>query len=484
MHCWMFTRRSKTGLLVAAIWCVVLSVPSYAKPAAEAEQLIVFEQPDISPVAKSFRQNHLPQIQKLAQSLGVALHMVDARKGFPSEVGITPSIVYQNHRGRSIYQGRTTTPERIRNFIRTSRFVPQGEEPNRRENIPIWQNGRSRVWAPLKVAPLSGTPPRDHDHKKFAAAALKSVKAGFEKFRMHKIAELGRADRGFYMDFNPWLAGDGTLYLTAVLFSQFDCKQPVFQKKVVGPWEDYRDLFKQAAGIMEDTVVTIVNDPESGDSFDPVGEGAPRASWESIGFPLPPVPEKKTAAADVSVEIPQNWVLAASGPDDPPMIQFRFPGPLDNYSGEVKFAKGEFSLPDSLKLDGANGSIVIDTRKAITMGDPVLDEAIQGSMLLYSKKYPTAEFVVENISGDGLPIAFGRLSPAAVSGVFTLKGKQIPLSSKTEFEPVIGEDGMPRLLLRGAFEIDLRVFNIEGADGPAPARHTLLFDFYFILREG
>jgi hypothetical protein len=105
-------------------------------------------------------------------------------------------------------------------------------------------------------------------------------------------------------------------------------------------------------------------------------------------------------------------------------------------------------------------------------------------MLLYAKKYPTAEFVVENISGDGLPLAFGRLSPAAVLGAFTLKGKKIPLSSKTEFEPVIGEDGMPRLLLRGAFEIDLRVFNIEGADGPAPARHKLLFDFNFILREG
>jgi len=52
-----------------------------------------------------------------------------------------------------------------------------------------------------------------------------------------------------------------------------------------------------------------------------------------------------------------------------------------------------------------------------------------------------------------------------------------------EFEPVIGEDGKPRLLIRGAFKIDLRVFNIEGADGPAPARHILLLDLNFILKE-
>jgi polyisoprenoid-binding protein YceI len=150
----------------------------------------------------------------------------------------------------------------------------------------------------------------------------------------------------------------------------------------------------------------------------------------------------------------------------------------------VKFGKGELSLPETLKLDGASGSIEIDTRTAITMGDPLLDEAIKGSMLLYVKNYPTAEFVVENITGDGHPLSFGRLSLAAVSGVFTLKGKKIPLISKTEFEPVIGEDGMPWLLIRGAFEIDLRVFNIEGADGPAPARHTLLFDLNFILKKG
>ncbi len=154
----------------------------------------------------------------------------------------------------------------------------------------------------------------------------------------------------------------------------------------------------------------------------------------------------------------------------------RFPAPLDNYAGEVKSAKGEFSLPKNLKLNGAKGFIEIDTRTAITMGDPVLDEAIRGSMLLYTKNFPAAGFVVENITGDGLPLAYGRLSPAAVNGIFTLKGKKIPLSSRAEFEPVIGEDGKPRLLIRGAFKI-------EGADGPAPARYILLLDLNFILKE-
>ena len=169
--------------------------------------------------------------------------------------------------------------------------------------------------------------------------------------------DLGRADRGFYMDFNPWMSKDGTLYLSLVLFSQFDCKEPVFQKKMIGSWQDYRKLFQESAAVMENTVARIVKDPESGDSFDPVGKNTPKKNWQSIGFPLPRAPKEKTAALNVSAEIPQHWILAKSGPDDPPMIQFRFPAPLDNYAGEVKSAKGEFSLSEDLKLDSANGNI-------------------------------------------------------------------------------------------------------------------------------
>jgi len=63
-----FTCRNKPGLLIAAICCIVLLSPQYARPAPQAEQFIVFIQPDVSPVAKSFEQRHLPQIRKLAQT--------------------------------------------------------------------------------------------------------------------------------------------------------------------------------------------------------------------------------------------------------------------------------------------------------------------------------------------------------------------------------------------------------------------------------
>ena len=156
---------------------------------------------------------------------------------------------------------------------------------------------------------------------------------------------------------------------------------------------------------------------------------------------------------------------------------------MDNYAGEVKSGRGELSLPENGLVAGAQGFIEIDIRGNITMGDPRLDEAIQGSMILYAKKFPSARFDVEKISGDGQPIAYGRLSPAVVSGKFSLKGRRVPLTSITEIEPIMAEDGRPRLLVGGSFKIDLRTFDIEGADGPAPARHLLLFNLNFILKE-
>lgn len=474
----------KALLAAGALLPVLLGAPACGA-APEAEQLIVFVQPGLSEVDRVFSDSQLPAIGEVASAMGVPLHVVAAGNGAPAEVAITPLIVYQNHRGRSIYQGRTTTPSRIRNFMRTSRFVPQGEAFNRRERIPVWPNGRSRTWAPLKVAPVTGTQPAGYRHEIFLEEALESIGRGLTHFQFQPAADLGRADRGFYMDFYPWLAPDGTLYLSLALYSQFDCESPIFEKKqdpLVGPWKERRKLFEQAAAVMEAAVVRQIGSPASGDAFDPVADTLPRASWEQIGFPLPAAPSRAAADNTPDVALARVWTLEGPGPDDPPMIQFRFPAPLDNYAGEVKAAAGRLSLPETLAVDGTTGFVEVDTRRAVTMGEPVLDEAVRGSALLGARTFPRARFAIEAVSGDGQPLSYGRLTPAAVTGTFTLKGTSVPLAVVAEFEPVIGADGGPRLLVRSAFQIDLRTFDIEGADGPEPAKYTLLLDVNLKLK--
>lgn len=470
----------------ASLWLLavlMLLIPASVCADGPYEQLIVFVHSGASDVDRTFRETQLPDIRKAADEMGVSFHLVEVAGGVPETVTITPLMVYQNYRGRSIYQGRTTTPSRLRHFIRTSRFIPQGEDPNRRETIPVWDAGRSKIWAPVKISSVTGTPPASYDDGAFKSEAFESIMKGLDRFALRSKVSLGRGDRGFYMDFYPWRSPDGTLFLSLALYSQFHCKEPVYVKKkdpLVGPWEERDKLFREAGRLMEEAVAKQIRLPQSGDAFDPVDRGVPVKDWNAIGFPLPPKPPGTVGHSAPALPLGNHWTVGPPGPGEPPIIQFRFPAPLDNYAGEVTAASGALTLSDGLNLDGASGYIEVDTRSTITMGEPTLDEAIRGSLLLYTKQYPTSRYDISRVtSGD--KIAYGQLSPGVVSGTFTLKGKRVPLECPAEFEPIIGEEGKPRLIVRTSFSIDLREFDIEGAEGPAPARHTLLLDVNLFL---
>lgn len=457
---------------------LVLAFPAVGVADHPAEEtLIIFLNPNDTTVHPRFAETWLPRIRRLADDMGVTLETRSIDDGAPAEVAITPLIAYQNHRGRSIYQGRYTTVDRIRNFVRTSRFMPQGDAALERRNTAVWRNGRTRIWAPIKIAPVTGTAPDNYDHDAFVRESLVALEKGFERFTIPESIRLGRADRGFYMDFYPWRAEDGTLFLSLALYSQFHCKAPVFEKKkppLIGPWTNRAALFAEAARLMERAVARQITDVESGDAFAPVPADVPEVSWESLGLALPPAPEQKTSApADISLS--RRWQLGDPGPHSSAPVRFRFPAPLDQYSGEVLRGRGALTLGKGMTVDGGSGFVEMDPA-SVTMGFPDLDKALQGAMFLATRSHGPARFEAESLSGDGRPVAFGRLVPGVATGIFTLKDVSIPLTVPLEFEPVIDEHGRPRLLVKGGFSIDLNTFSIEGADGPAPANHTLVID--------
>ncbi len=476
-------RSDRFGAAIQAFFMAVLLLPAGVAADAAEDQLIVFVQPGSSRVDESFRGSMLPEIRRMAQGMNVDVSVVDADRRAPEEVAITPLMVFQNHRGRSIYQGRYTNLDRIRNFIRTSRYVPQESAALVLEDILVWQNGRARIWAPVKIARVTGTPPSGYDHDAFTRAAREAMSAGFTRFGREASVALGRADRGFYMDLYPWRADDGTLFLSLALYSQFHCKTPVFELKkqpLTGPWEDRKRLFQEAAQILEAAVLRQIADERSGDGFDPVGQAVRTAAWEDVGFPLPEAPEKKSAA-QAAGPLPQQWRLAAPGPEAPPVIQFHFKAPLDHYRGEVNGYEGAFQLRDDRRLDGAEGWVTADPR-SVTMGDGSLDSVLMGTIFLDAAHHPEASFTVTEMKGDGAPISYGRMSLAEVKGTFTLKGRKLPIHMTMAVEPVLDVHQQPMLLMQGMFDIDLGRFDIEGADGPAPANRTLIFDLFLPFR--
>ncbi|MEM9419342.1 MAG: YceI family protein [Planctomycetota bacterium] len=446
----------------------------------------MFTQSDASDLAERFASKDLSKLEKLAKASGASLTVleVDELAGVPEGVGITPLIAYQNHLGRSIYQGRYATPDRVRNFIRTSRFLPQGDESLVRESLPVWDLGNAKVATPIKVTDLVLGEGASADGVEITAESMaKAIGSADERFAWADRVELGRSDRMFYTDYYPYLAADGTLYLSLGLYSQFHCHEPVFtlmDGSLKGPIEEADEVFARGAKIFADEIARQLAESRLGDGFDVVPSDTPVVSWEELGLPLPPKPAGASAEALASVEIVREWVIDELAQNTRPAVQFKFPAPLDAYAGEVTSLSGELTLGEGLSLEGMRGRFVADP-STVTMGDDDLDASIHSTMLVVSD-HPESFFVIDKVETDFDQPAFGTVAPAVLHGQFTMKGITIPLTVPASIEAFLGDDGKPRLSIDGRWEVRLLdPFGIEGPPGDAPANDTLIYTCHLVF---
>lgn len=445
--------------------------------ACPAGELLVYFHDDGSPAAKQFAAETLPFVEALAKTEDLTLTRIDPTEGAPVEISISPIIVFQNHLGRSVYQGRTTTPERIRTLVETARWVPQSEALLEREGVVARTFGRSTVASPIKVAPVSGKTPRGYDEATFQREAREAIAKGLRDSKLVDRLEQNRSERAFYMDFYPWVSDKGKLYLSYALFSQFHCKKPVFlsaeEDKMVGSWRKRKSLFEKAAARLEQEVEKQLT-RDLGDGFMPLPADTPAIAWPE----LPAAPADAATSTNTVGPLARTWV-AAENPDGPPPILFQFPAPIDQYRGKVTGVRAELSLNEDLDLSSLTGFIAAKA-STVDMGESDLNDALQGSSFLKTKAFPEARFEIEKVESD-VELAYGRLATVTLHGTFELKGKKIPLVVVGDAEALASAAG-PRLRLRSAWSLDFKGFSIEQADGPSPQRHTLNFDLHLMLQ--
>ncbi|MEM1207592.1 MAG: YceI family protein [Acidobacteriota bacterium] len=448
-----------------------------------AEQLVLFTQPAAgSAVARGLADGPMGAIRGVADELGLPLRVVDVgEEGAPGEVGLTPLLLHQSARGRSFFQGRYVDAGKVAHFVRTSRAIPPATEPYRRSGVAVARTGRAQVAAPLKITALAGDLPAGHDAEAFAALGRSAAHDALRRFTVKPSVELGPSDRSFYFDLYPYRADDGGFYVSVALFSQFNCIDPIFENfdtPVSGTWDDAPAVFGRAAQLLEAKTFELIATSTLGDGFDPVPASVRAVSWDGLGLTLPKAaPGVDPAAADL--ELGRRWRIAPGG-DGGPRLTFRFPSPLERYSGEVTALAGALELGEGLSLEGAQGFIEADT-SSVTMGEPGLDNAIHGKMIKVAA-FPTSRFELESVAAGAEPVAFGRLSQLSATGTFSLVGREIPVDVVAQIEPLVAEDGAPRLRVRASFRIRLEdPFGILGPDGPAPANDTLQFNLDFLM---
>ena len=446
-------------------------------------RIVVFAQPG-SLAARDFDQRVLPRLRALAAERGLTIDILEAAKGAPGEVHVTPLLVYQDVEGRSIFRGRYADVDRFAQFLRTVKAGPLAGTSTRHENAAVWRRGRAVIIAPLKITALTGTMPPRYDENAFLDRARRSVMAGFTRFRYQREVETGPSDRMFYMDFYPYRAPDGALYVSTAIFSGFDCVDPVFvrfDEPVKGTWDRLEEAFRRAGRLLEDEVAQLVVGSKLGDAFDPVASGVPDASWEALGLALPPAPARAEPVSRVRAALGTRWSVEEASSLDPPRLTFRFSPPLDSYNGEVRAIGGEVTLAQRGALAGAVAKLTVRTA-SITMGNKTLDAELKDKMLRVAS-FPTAEFVLDPLSPATAPLTYGAPVPFTGTGRFEMLGQSIPIAVNAQAEPVMGEDGAPRLEVRATFRLRIGdPFGLKGPDGPSPANDTLFFDVRLRLK--
>jgi hypothetical protein len=452
--------------------------------AAQGGELVIFTSATSNAVEKDFKTNYLPKIKEMAKAQGVTVIEKVVSKGAPENITYSPAMVFQNHLGRSLYIGRYHYVDKLKTFIRTVSRMPQPPATNEKHNVLVWKRERSTVFSPVKITAPNGAVPAEFDATKFLKAALEATAKGATSYTLHELYAAQRTDRAMYWALYPFVADDGKLYLSAEMYSQFNCIEPIFKRfdnPFAGTWKNWEKVFEEAGKTMQAEVEKQLLSTTHGDGMTPLPISNPIKSWEDLGLTLPKAPSGNDTKQVVNLTLGTKWTFAGPIEEGTPVVNFSFLAPMDTYAGEVKNLFGDLTLGEGASILEALGKFGIET-SSLTMGDPSLDHSVHDMIAIVDN--PKAFFTLQKITSLEHPqLAFGSLTQFVVAGELEFMKINAPLDVTAQIEPVLDENGQARLIVNASFRLRLKEkYGIDGPDGPMPSADTMQFFLNFLLK--
>lgn len=465
------------------LW-VMAALLAMVQAHASGGELIVFTGNPKDAVTKDFKEKTLPRIKELAKAQGIAVVEKNITKGVPEEVTFTPSMYFQNHLGRSLYIGRYQATDKLKTFLRTVSRIPQSTAPNEKHHVLVWKQDRATVVLPIKVTALDGMVPDGHDANAFHQEALQALARGASRFKLEAAYQAQRTDRAMYLALYPYHGADGKLFVSAEMYSQFNCVEPIFRRfehPFAGTWKNWKAVFEEAGKILQDEVVRQLGSTAKGDGMIPIPASTPTRSWEDLGLALPKAPATLTQGNLPAIHLGTRWELEGPTESGASMLNFSFMAPVDHYAGEVKTLFGSLELSAGPSLRDARGRFGIETQ-SLTLGDSGLDAHVHEMIGILD--HPRAFFSFERmVSMENPSLAFGTVTQFTVQGSLEFMGIKLPLAVTAQMEPILDENAAPRVAVTAAFSLRLKEnYGLEGPDGPLPAADTMQFLLNFLLK--
>lgn len=445
------------------------------------EEIIIFRNPSTE---SDFVKKDLEKLKTTLKEKKFKFTEIDInQKGAPESVHYTPFIVYQNYKKRTNYKGRHSTHDRFLNFVRTARFLPSGDEDYTKENTFVYEKGRFKIVLGLKITDLSGSLPEGFDKEEFMAKAYKGLAKGLKNYKLKEKQLVSTSDVVFHMDFYPYRSEDGQLYVSYKLFSNYDCIQAIHipAEASSGKYKKLEKVFAEAANNMQEELKLQLDSSTLGDAMSPVENDFVVVDWKTLGLELPEAPDNNVNA-DMNLEIAQNWAYEGGLGEGMPSLQFSFPPPLHQYSGELKEITGQLNLKEAQELKGAQASYEVDI-KSLSMGLDELDKAIH-SKILKTDQHPLTRFEFLEIGGEDTKLEWGKINRVMVRGKLQLLSTTLEVNAPTQMELYINDKGEPRLHIQSNFEIDQlkERFKIETPKGPEEANNRLLVNINLSMK--
>jgi hypothetical protein len=473
----------KTRFLKIPLLTVLIGLQLSAR--AFTGQLLVFVHQPAHPVSQDFTTQYLPKLQAMAAAQDISLQVIEVTDAAPDLVTMTPAIVFQNHLGRSLYIGRYHYIDKVKTFIRTVKRLPQQTVDHEKHDVLVAQIGRSSLVTPVKLTDLSGTPPANFDQAAFHKMALAALDAGMQQYALKTTYHPKRNERLIYTAFYPYLGVDGKLFVSAEMYSQFNCVEPIykrFDQPFEGTWKTRKQTFTAIGAAIEAEIMQQLSNTAKGDGIVTLPASVKVVSWESLGLPLPPAPPaEQGVVASAPVRLATRWDFEGPVEKDLPVVGFAFPAPIDYYAGELSALSGLLNLGDAVDMSQALGTFSVNM-ESLTMGDPALDHSVH--KMLKMADYPASAFLFQKILRiENAKLAFGYVTQFVVQGEFEFMGVKAPVDVTAQVEPVLDDAGAARLQVYAVFQIRLKErYGVNGPDGPADAKDTVNFTLNFLLK--
>ncbi len=445
----------------------------------EREQLIVFLQETNSEVQSAFEKDVLPELKLLANNEGMDFIVEMIKESAPRAITYTPCVTFRNNEGESFFMGRWNQADKFKNFIRGGRVMHQNRKETFKRDEWVWNLGRLKIYAPIKITELQGAIPKNWNENNFLQQAYEGIEKGTARF--NKIENFNVNNiimKSFHLAFYPYRDKKGKYSITAEIYSQHNCVTPIythFENPI--QHKDLKKAFEKMAAILEEQIVYQMKNPENGDGFDYVPAETKSVSWNSFG--------KRGSDNNINTQtgnafqFKNEWSVKGAFTENTPMIFFKFKGPLGGYMGEVKKMEGRLNLNGEKNMNQAEGQFSIPIN-SITMGDKSLDEAIH-TIILEGEKYPKATFQFKKIIQANGNLSQGEKSNIEVEGSMEMKGKKIPVVASGSIYPMV-KNGNSFLHAKMKFEIDKSDFNVEkGPDGPEDLKEKMEFYMNFLM---